>query len=67
MIEPYVINKIANSITFLNPRFELFSVRMHNPGEIDHKFRSKPSTDSGGCRPLIPEQAVHFLIGSGIE
>jgi hypothetical protein len=40
---------------------------VHNPGEIDHQFRNMSSTDSGGCRPLIPEQAVHFLIGSGIE
>lgn len=43
------------------------STYLHNPGEIDHIFRGKPSTDSGGCRPLIPEQTVHFLIGSGIE
>jgi len=45
---------------------EIFS-KMHNPGEIDHQFRNMSSTDSGGCRPLIPEQTVHFLIKSGIE
>jgi hypothetical protein len=40
---------------------------MHNPGETDHPFRRKPPTDSGGCRPLIPEQAVHFLTDTGID
>ncbi|MBC8334381.1 MAG: SRPBCC domain-containing protein, partial [Anaerolineales bacterium] len=29
---------------------------MQNPEHIVHGFRSMPSTDSGACRPLIPEQ-----------
>ena len=39
---------------------------MRNPVEGDHRFRSKPSTESGVCRPLIPGHAVHFLGMSGI-
>lgn len=26
---------------------------------IDHRFRGKPSTDSAGCRPPIPDDCVH--------
>jgi hypothetical protein len=29
------------------------------PDQVDHRFRRKPITDSGGSRSLIPEQADH--------
>ena len=37
------------------------SVRVQNPEHAVHGFRSMPSTDSGACRPLIPEQIVHYF------
>jgi hypothetical protein len=29
------------------------------PGDLEHRFRSKPSTDSGASRAAVPEQAEH--------
>jgi hypothetical protein len=34
--------------------FDILPELVHNPGEINHEFRNMPTTDSGGCRPLIP-------------
>ncbi len=39
---------------------------VHNPEQTVHRFRSMPSTNSGACRPLIPEQIVHFFGASGM-
>ena len=35
--------------------FELMSI----PGQVDHLFRSKSSTDSDSSRPVIPIESVH--------
>ena len=40
---------------------ELAAMQVQNPEHIVHGFRSMPSTDSGACRPLIPEQIVHYF------
>ena len=34
---------------------------MHIPLDSVHGFRTKPSTDSGRSRPLIPDDAVHLI------
>jgi len=33
--------------------------RLHVPEQADHRFRSKPITDSGASRSPVPEQADH--------
>ena len=72
-IKTYVNNIIAAMIH--NPVYSLEDVEnfsdetiheMHNPEQTVHRFRSMPSTNSGACRPLIPEQIVHFLGVPGI-
>jgi len=34
---------------------------MQNPEQIVHGFRGMSATNSGACRPLIPEQISHFF------
>jgi hypothetical protein len=35
------------------------ALSMRAPDDLDHRFRSKPITDSGASRSPIPEQADH--------